>query len=126
MVYQVIEHASSKVVWEQKEQRSLEAGANAYAVSGAIQSPLLRSPDAPNLYRFKVTIDGKESFEQRFGVREFTSREDGLYLNGEKFYMKAGFWEGLYPNGMGQPDSLEMLEKEIRWAKQAVSTPCVP
>ena len=119
LVYHMIEHTTDKVVWEMKEQREIEPGKNTLTISGVIPNPSLWSPDNPNLYRLKIVVDGRETFEQRFGVREFTTRADGLYLNGAKFYMKAGFWEGLYPNGLAAPDSPEMVEKEIRLAKEA-------
>jgi hypothetical protein len=83
----------------------------------------LWSPDEPNLYTAKVTVllDGKQSdvWQHRFGFREFTIKNKDFYLNGERLYLKATFFEGLYPNGIAYPDSEEMVRKEIRLAKEA-------
>lgn len=94
-------------------------GATPITVTARITDPKLWSPDIPNLYRFEITDDKGNTVQTGFGLREFTVREDGFYLNGEKFYLKAGFWEGLYPNELAVPDSEEMLRKEILMAKQA-------
>ena len=111
--------ANAASVWESSEKRLLEPGANDFTIPASIPNPKLWSPDAPNLYEAVVTIDGKDEYTTRFGVREFTISKDGFLLNGKKFYMKAGFWEGLYPVGLAVPDSPEMLRKEITLAKEA-------
>jgi|GEM_PF-385230 len=107
------------VVWSDTQKRRIEPWHNDFTVAATIPSPKLWSPDAPNLYEAVVTIDGKDAYKTRFGVREFTLSKDGFLLNGKKFYMKAGFWEGLYPIGLAVPDSPEMLRKEFEMAKAA-------
>ncbi|NQV35435.1 MAG: hypothetical protein HQ515_22270, partial [Phycisphaeraceae bacterium] len=41
------------------------------------------------------------------------------YLNGERIYIKATFFEGLYPNGIAYPESKAMAQREIQLAKDA-------
>lgn len=77
------------------------------------------SPKEPNLY--SVTIEVKDSDEKtvRFGMREFTIRDNRFELNGEPIYLKAAFFEGLYPLKLAVPDSREMAIREIQLAKEA-------
>jgi hypothetical protein len=81
------------------------------------------SPDAPHLYtaRLRVVRNGEESdhWRHRFGMRELTVRNRDFYLNGSPIYIKAAFFEGLYPSGIAYPDSEDMARKEIRLAKEA-------
>ena len=103
------------------ETHTLEPGENSLVTQLRIPQHDLKlwSPDTPHLYEATVTIDGKDPRTVRFGVREFTLTPTGFLLNGKPFYMKAGFWEGLYPVGLAVPDNPEMLRKEITLAKQA-------
>ncbi len=79
--------------------------------------------DNPYLYTAKVFIRNNDkiadSWSTRFGMREFTVVNDKFYLNGKPIYLKASFFEGLYPVGLAYPDSKEMAIKEIKLAKEA-------
>jgi len=81
------------------------------------------SPDSPQLYEARVSVKHDDSISDRwhanFGMRELTIRNKDFYLNGKRIYIKASFFEGLYPNGIAYPDSEEMVRKEIQLAKQA-------
>ena len=81
------------------------------------------SPENPYLYKAEVTVkkDGVVSDEwiHKFGMREFTVVNDEFYMNGKAMYLKAAFFEGLYPTKLGYPDSKEMAIKEIKLAKEA-------
>ena len=68
-----------------------------------------------------VTFGGTVSdrWETRFGMREFTIRDKKFYLNGKPLYLKATFFEGLYPVKLAYPDSREMAIREIQLAKDA-------
>ena len=117
--YIIRERGATAAAWQGGEKRVFEPGGNDFTTPASISNPKLWSPDAPNLYEAVVTINGRDEYTTRFGVREFTLTKDGFLLNGKKFYMKAGFWEGLYPVGLAVPDSPEMLRKEITLAKAA-------
>jgi len=81
------------------------------------------SPDNPYLYHVdvKVTYDDAVSdlWTTRFGMREFTIRDKKFCLNGKPIYLKATFFEGLYPVQLAYPDSREMAIREIQLAKNA-------
>jgi len=81
------------------------------------------SPDDPHLYRADISVayNGRisDSWSSRFGMREFTIRNKRFYLNGKPIYLKATFFEGLYPTKLAYPDSREMAMREIKLAKEA-------
>tara|TARA_R110002049_G_scaffold45604_2_gene132912 strand:+ start:12163 stop:15099 length:2937 start_codon:yes stop_codon:yes gene_type:complete len=81
------------------------------------------STDNPYLYKAEVTVkkDGEVSdiWSHKFGMREFTVANNEFYLNGKPIYLKATFFEGLYPVRLAYPDSKEMAIKEIKLAKEA-------
>lgn len=81
------------------------------------------SPDNPHLYRAEVSVlyggAVSDRWSSRFGMREFTIRDKQYYMNGKPLYLKATFFEGLYPDKLAQPDSREMAVREIGLAKDA-------
>ncbi len=77
------------------------------------------SPDEPHLYHADVELVGSDSWSSRFGMREFTIRDKQFYLNGKPLYLKATFFEGLYPNRIAYPDSRDMAVREIQLAREA-------
>ncbi|UCC99436.1 MAG: hypothetical protein JSW66_06040, partial [Phycisphaerales bacterium] len=81
------------------------------------------SPDNPHLYLAEVSVayEGTVSdcWSTRFGMREFTIHNKKFCLNGKPIYLKATFFEGLYPVKLAYPDSREMAIREIRLAKEA-------
>jgi hypothetical protein len=52
-------------------------------------------------------------------MREFTIRDKQFYLNGSPVYVRAAFFEGLYPTRIAYPDSRDMAAREIQLAKEA-------
>lgn len=80
------------------------------------------SPEDPHLYTARVRIaEGAEELdveEVRFGMRELTIRDNKFELNGKPIYIKAAFFEGLYPTKLALPDSPEMARREIKLAKE--------
>ncbi|MCP3928772.1 MAG: hypothetical protein GY705_06690 [Bacteroidetes bacterium] len=109
--------AKVKKAWQ------LHPGKNKQSWTVEIQDTKYWSPDSPNLYlaKVKVFLDGKISdhWSERFGMRELTIKNRDFYLNGKPIYIKASFFEGLYPKGIAYPDSEAMARKEIRLAKEA-------
>ncbi|MHC4400922.1 MAG: glycoside hydrolase family 2 protein [Planctomycetota bacterium] len=103
--------------------RDLIPGRNECRFSLEVPEPVCWSPENPHLYRVEVRVLGDSStldqMVERFGMRELTIRDRDFYLNGERIYVKAAFFEGLYPTRLAYPDSREMAEREIRLAKEA-------
>ena len=52
-------------------------------------------------------------------MREFTIRDKQFHLNGKPLFLKATFFEGLYPTRIAYSDSREMAVQEIQLAKDA-------
>jgi hypothetical protein len=88
-----------------------------------IPNAQLWAPDHPHLYTLaaRLVVSGRvaDAVDQRFGMREFTIRDKRYYLNGKPIYIKAGFWEGLYPGTLAFPANADIVRREIRLAKEA-------
>jgi hypothetical protein len=114
---------STKTIISTKEKWRLHPGKNKKDFQLKIPDVTNWSPDNPHLYKaeIKVTTNSKVSdvWSEQFGIRELTIKNKDFYLNGKRIYIKATFFEGLYPNGIAYPDSEEMARKEIRLAKEA-------
>jgi hypothetical protein len=108
-----------RVVAEHVDRIHLKPGKNESEWTLKIPDAKSWSPDEPNLYTLKVRVDGSDEETVRFGMRELTIRNNRFELNGESVYIKAAFFEGLYPNKLALPDSIEMARREIRMAKEA-------
>ena len=113
----------ARIVVQSRQELDLRPGVNKSLRKLAIPDAKYWSPDEPNLYRAQVRVmdDGTVSDEwgTRFGMREFTIRDKQFQLNGKPLFLKATFFEGLYPNGIAYPDSREMARREIQLAKDA-------
>ncbi|WBU89742.1 glycoside hydrolase family 2 protein [Cellulophaga omnivescoria] len=59
----------------------------------SLNNPNLWSPDTPNLYvlETKIQVDGKtvDSQKTKFGIRVFEFKENQLYVNGEKTFLRG-------------------------------------
>ena len=81
------------------------------------------STDDPHRYLARITISSSQGTEDAcqvtFGMRELTIRDNRLVLNGEPVYLKAAFFEGLYPTRLALPDNVDMARRELQLAKDA-------
>jgi beta-galactosidase len=81
-----------------------------------IASPVLWSPDHPNLYRCTVSLEsrhGKMQVEERFGVRSFEFMERGPFmLNGERLLLR-GMHRHEDHAGLAAAMTEELLRKEM-------------
>ncbi|MCU0914934.1 MAG: hypothetical protein MUC88_10270, partial [Planctomycetes bacterium] len=102
---------------------TLKPGSNRHDWHLKIPDATYWSPDNPHLYRAEVSVtcgaSVSDRWSARFGMREFTIHDNRFYLNGKPLYLKATFFEGLYPVKLAYPDSREMAVREIRLAKEA-------
>ena len=61
-----------------------------YAASINLKDIELWSADSPVLYDFEVRLgDRGDCYTEQFGFRSVAVKEDGIYLNGEKVYLKG-------------------------------------
>jgi beta-galactosidase len=118
-----LEEQLGVVVAATRETLRLHPGVNQFSRQIAIPGAKYWSPSSPHLYRTDVTVtNGTEISDQwteRFGLREFTIRDGRFHLNGQPLYLKATFFEGLYPRRLAYPDSRAMVRREIQLAKDA-------
>ncbi|NMH86879.1 glycoside hydrolase family 2 TIM barrel-domain containing protein [Flavivirga algicola] len=82
----VKEHKSDKIVLEpESEQNVIERY--------SLIQPQLWSPKAPNLYKLetKILVNGSVVDQDltRFGIREFTFKNNQLYINGNKTFLRG-------------------------------------
>ncbi|MHC4740578.1 MAG: glycoside hydrolase family 2 protein [Planctomycetota bacterium] len=112
-----------RIIANAKETLDLRPGRHTQSWTLEMPDAVYWSPDNPHLYRVDVSVacGGKASdlWSARFGMREFTIRDKQFYLNGRPMYLKATFFEGLYPVKLAYPDSREMAIREIQLAKDA-------
>ena len=112
-----------KVVASKTETLESFPGKNTLQWNLPIENAEYWSPKNPYLYKAEVTVikEGEisDTWNTTFGMREFTVVNDQFYMNGAPIYLKAAFFEGLYPTKLAYPDSREMAIKEIRLAKEA-------
>lgn len=113
----------ARVVTQSRHALQLRPGVNKSSQKLAIPDAKYWSPEEPNLYRAQIRVIGPvgvvDEWSSRFGMREFTIRDKQFQLNGRPVFLKATFFEGLYPNGVAYPDSREMAMREIQLAKDA-------
>jgi beta-galactosidase len=112
-----------RVVATSSDTLDLKPGTTRRSVTLHIPDAVYWSPDNPHLYRADVSVASGSAvcdrWNGRFGMREFTIADKKFYLNGEPVYLKATFFEGLYPVKLAYPDSREMAIREIQLAKDA-------
>jgi len=80
--------------------------------------PKLWSTETPNLYLLRAIISANGSpadeYESTFGVREVEVRPDGLYLNGEKLFVKGVNVREFCPEmGFTENDTIRQLDVEL-------------
>jgi hypothetical protein len=82
-----------------------------------LESPLLWTPDEPNLYTAVAAL-GQDRLQKTFGVR-WVERKDGrIYLNGQRLFIRGMLDQGFWPQTVYLPPSVEAIENEIALAKQ--------
>ena len=112
-----------KTVAAQTENIKIQPGKNQLKYTLEISDAKYWSMNNPYLYKAQIEIrtNGElaDNWSSKFGMREFTAKDDKFVLNGKPIYLKACFFEGLYPVKLAYPDSREMAIKEITLAKEA-------
>lgn len=100
---------------------SVNPGVSRHPISlPALSNPKLWSPDSPNLYTLRVSLESegtKDELAARFGYRWYEFKEHGpYYLNGERLLLRGTHrheeWAGLgnaLPNSLHRKD-LEMIK----------------
>ena len=119
VIIEVEDEATGEVVAREERTIRLNPGVDVSEWVLSVPQAKRWSPDAPHLYRVRATVVDQDVEAHRFGMRELTIQDNEFILNGEPVYIKAAFFEGLYPTKLARPDSREMAIQEIRLAKEA-------
>ncbi|MDS0280681.1 glycoside hydrolase family 2 protein [Haloarcula onubensis] len=94
----------------------------ATTVSISIPDATYWTPDRPALYDVDVALsaDGAtvDSYTDYFGMREISTEDGRLYLNGEPLYVRGALDQGYYPETLYRPFDSDLFEHEIRTAKE--------
>jgi len=87
-----------------------------------VSDPHLWNLDDPYLYRITVRLDSDEySHEQstRCGFRDFSFHDGYFRLNGRRIFLRSAHTGNHYPIGMQLPHDLELLRRDLYYAKVA-------
>lgn len=83
----------------------------------------LWSPEQPVLYTLRAELlDGDtaiDAVEVRFGMREFTVKDNRFFLNNHPYLIKAILHQPDYPRSLAAPESEAMARREIELVKDA-------
>jgi len=89
-------------------------------IDGSVAGARPWSPDDPELYILTAELTGAVSYRRRtrFGFRSFEAKEGKLYLNGERFFMRAALDQDFYPETIHTPTSMEFVRDMMLKAKR--------
>ena len=115
--------SKNNLIKKLKSKINLNPGKNLINEQVLIENAKNWEPNSPDLYKVQVEVNQdfikSDYWSYKFGFREFTMKNGKFFLNGNEFFLKGAFFEGLYPIGVGFPDSEEMARKEIQMALDA-------
>jgi beta-galactosidase/beta-glucuronidase len=81
-----------------------------------LKNPHLWSNDDPHVYYCRISDDSAcpDTVETIFACRKVETKEDGVYLNGKKTYLRMVLSQGYWPDSLTTPPSLEALYTDAR------------
>lgn len=103
--------SDEQVVFEKK----FEIHSKEISIEGKIDNPQLWDIGKPNLYKVIVQI-GNETYEDKFGFREFTKKDGKFYLNGRPFYMISALDQNFYPETIYKSPGRDYIRDEMQKA----------
>ena len=99
----------------------LKAGENKITAVLTFEKVNLWSDTDPFLYTVITEIIRDyallDNYAVNFGMREFTIKKGGFYLNGKKVILKGFLQQGVYPRSLSFPHSREFAAKELQICK---------
>ena len=88
----------------------------------SVPNPRLWDVGQPNLYRIEARLlrDGRslDGMAARFGMREISTRDGQILLNGRPLYIRGALDQDLYPDTISTPPSREYLDEQLRLARE--------
>ena len=80
-------------------------------------------PDTPRLYRLRAEVCAGDNVLDRvitrFGMREFSVKDNRFHLNNRPIYLKGVLYQPDYPRTLVAPENKDMARREIALAKEA-------
>jgi hypothetical protein len=114
---------SGVAAYEEDQTFELQPGSTQLSHTITVKEAKLWSCQSPHLYtaQASISLNGKAIAEstERIGLREFTYESERFCLNGERIYIRGGFWEGVYAKHQSYPASREEVRREIELAQAA-------
>lgn len=105
---------NNEIVYEQSIPINSKKDLN---INGRIENAQLWDLENPNLYKLTAKL-GDDTFEDKFGFREFSKSEGKFYLNGKPFYMISALDQNFYPETIYKSPSKEYIKDELLKAKE--------
>ena len=103
-------------VYQNEQSFQLQEGDIQLEHTIALPDAKLWTCESPHLYtaHARILLNGKEIAEsiERIGLREFTYENERFCLNGERIYLRGGFWEGVYAKHQSYPESRDEVRRE--------------
>ena len=81
------------------------------------------SPEHPRLHTLRgELLDGSgvaDTFSVRFGLREFTVKDNRFHLNARPIFIKGVLYQPDYARSLAAPESVELARREIEQVREA-------
>lgn len=110
--------AEEKIIKEKK----FKIEGNKKKISINIEQPYLWSPEDPNLYDIEIELladdEVIDSYFDYFGMRKVELKNNQIYLNNEKFYMRGALDQAFWPEKIYKASSREAMIDELKKAKE--------
>lgn len=113
---------SGGIIENVSDPQEFPKGDSLHNIELCLSEPHLWDLDDPYLYRATVGLDSDEySHEQsiRFGFRDFSFHDGHFYLNNRRIFLRSAHTGNHYPIGMQLPHDLELLRRDLYYAKVA-------
>ncbi|MFB6290408.1 MAG: glycoside hydrolase family 2 protein [Candidatus Bipolaricaulia bacterium] len=103
--------------------RTVEADSANLNIPITIENPTPWEPENPHLYDVEATLRREDKpvdkLETYFGMRDVSTKNGKIYLNGEPLYMLGALDQAYHPEGLYTYPSDEAMKKDIEIAKEA-------
>jgi hypothetical protein len=98
---------------------SVEGGTTTLELSWNTNSPVFWSPEVPNLYQLRVTLDspgGQDTFSAVTGYRKLEIRGNQFYLNGQRLILRGVCRHDIWKD-QGHTLTLAQIEQDMQMIK---------
>lgn len=112
----------AEVVYNWKEQLSVDKGTKFIALDFSIKNPALWSPDFPNLYELEMDFMSEcglcDRIIEQVGFREFITSGTRFLINGRDIFLKGVARHEMWGEHQGFTLTKEQIERDMQLIKQ--------